>query len=113
MRRMLSLAAGRAGGARCWPRRRRRRRPSTTSSQIRSTASRRALGVNHGDRVTWHNADKVDHQVVADNGSFASPILHAGQSWTTTLNAAGMFRYHDALARGSRHGSRQGRRRRR
>jgi hypothetical protein len=36
--------------------------------------------------------------VVADDGSFASPILHANQSWTTAaLNTAGTFRYHDGL----------------
>ena len=57
-----------------------------------------SLTVNHGDKVTWHNADKADHQVVADNGSFASPILKPGQSWAATLNTAGTFRYHDALA---------------
>jgi plastocyanin len=66
--------------------------------EIKSTGfSPSTLTVNHGDKVTWHNADRTDHQVVADDGSFASPILHAGQSWTTTLNTAGTFRFHDAL----------------
>jgi plastocyanin len=66
--------------------------------QIRSTGfSPATFTINHDDKVTWHNADKVDHQVVADDGSFASPILHAGQSWTKTLSTAGTFRYHDAL----------------
>jgi hypothetical protein len=66
--------------------------------QIKSTGfSPASITVNHGDTVTWRNADKVDHQVVADDGSFASPILHAGQSWTKTLSTAGTFRYHDAL----------------
>src|SRR5581483_11514380 len=50
-----------------------------------------------GDRVTWRNVDKVDHQVVADDGAFASPILRPNQSWTSTLGTAGTFRYHDAL----------------
>src|SRR4051794_9382266 len=58
----------------------------------------RTFTVNHGDRVVFRNSDKVDHQIVADNGSFASPILHAGQTWTVTLNTAGDFRFHDALA---------------
>jgi plastocyanin len=71
---------------------------ASVTVQIRSTSfSPSSLTVNHGDRVTWHNADKTDHQVVADNGSFASPILHAGQSWAVTLSTAGTFRYHDAL----------------
>lgn len=66
---------------------------------VKSTGfSPSSLTVNHGDRVTFRNQDKVDHQVVADNGSFASPILHANQSWTTgSLNTAGTFHYHDAL----------------
>jgi plastocyanin len=72
---------------------------ATSTVQIRSTGfSPSSLTVNHGDKVTFHNADKVDHQVVADNGAFASPILHANQSWTTAaLSVAGTFRYHDAL----------------
>jgi len=66
--------------------------------QIRSTSfSPSSFTINHGDRVTWHNADKTDHQVVADDGSFASPILHAGQSYSRTLSTAGTFRFHDAL----------------
>jgi plastocyanin len=66
--------------------------------QIRSTAfSPSSFTINHGDRVTWRNADKTDHQVVADDGSFASPILHAGQSYSKTLSTAGTFRFHDAL----------------
>jgi plastocyanin len=71
---------------------------ATVTVQIRSTGfSPATITINHDDKVTWHNADKVDHQVVADDGSFASPILHAGQSWTKTLSTAGTFRYHDAL----------------
>ena len=71
---------------------------ATVTIQIRSTGfSPSAVTIDHGDKVTFHNADTTDHQVVADNGSFASPILHANQSWTTTLNTAGTFRYHDAL----------------
>jgi plastocyanin len=72
---------------------------ATATVQIKSGGfSPGSLTVNHGDRVTWHNADKTDHQVVANDGSFASPILHAGQSWTVTLNTAGTFGYHDAFA---------------
>ena len=72
---------------------------ATSTVAIRSTGfSPASLTVNHGDKVTFRNLDKVDHQVVADDGSFASPILHANQSWTTAaLNTAGTFRYHDAL----------------
>jgi plastocyanin len=72
---------------------------ATSTVQIRSTGfSPSTLTVNHGDKVIFRNVDKVDHQVVADSGAFASPILHANQSWTTAaLTSAGTFRYHDAL----------------
>src|SRR5512132_909334 len=72
---------------------------ATIGVQIRSTGfSPSNISLNHGDQVTWKNTDKVDHQVVADDGSFASPILHAGQSYTATFNRAGSFRYHDSFA---------------
>jgi plastocyanin len=72
---------------------------ATSTITIKGTGfSPSSITVNHGDKVYFKNADKVDHQVVADDGSFASPILHANQSWTTAaLNTAGSFRYHDAL----------------
>jgi plastocyanin len=72
---------------------------ATSTVQIKSTGfSPFSLTVNHGDRVTFKNVDRVDHQVVADSGAFASPILHRNQSWTTPpLTAAGTFRYHDSL----------------
>lgn len=57
-----------------------------------------SVTVNHGDEITFENVDRADHQVVADNGSFASPILHHDQSWTTkALPFARTVHYHDAL----------------
>jgi plastocyanin len=71
---------------------------ATVGVQIKSTGfTPGSITINHGDSVNWKNVDKVDHQVVADDGSFASPILHAGQSYTVTLNRAGSFRYHDSF----------------
>lgn len=71
---------------------------ATVTVQIKSTGfSPFSISIDHGDAVTWKNVDKVDHQVVADDGSFASPILHPGRSWTKALTTAGTFRYHDAL----------------
>lgn len=49
------------------------------------------------DRVTWVNRDTRNHQVVADSGAFASPILRPGRRYTFTFRAAGTFRYRDAL----------------
>jgi plastocyanin len=72
-------------------------RAATVTVQIRSGGFTPAsVGINHGDRVTWRNVDKTDHQVVANDGSFASPILRPNQSWTRVLTTAGTFRYHDA-----------------
>jgi plastocyanin len=72
---------------------------ATITVQIKSTGfSPSNIALDHGDQVTWKNTDKVDHQVVADDGSFASPILHAGRSFTATFSRAGTFRYHDSFA---------------
>jgi plastocyanin len=72
---------------------------ATINVQIKSNSfSPATITINHGDQVVWKNTDKVDHQVVADDGSFASPILHAGQSYAVTLSRAGSFHYHDAYA---------------
>jgi plastocyanin len=54
--------------------------------------------VNVGDTVTWKNADTADHQVVANDGSFASPTMKAGESFSYTFQKAGKTTYHDALA---------------
>ena len=72
---------------------------ATSTIAIKSTGfSPATITINHGDKLLFKNEDKVDHQVVADNGIFATAILHPGQSWTTgALTTAGTFRYHDAL----------------
>ncbi|HEX3226670.1 MAG TPA: cupredoxin domain-containing protein [Gaiellaceae bacterium] len=57
-----------------------------------------ATTVSVGDSVTWHNADNANHQVVANDGSFASPVLKPGDTYTQTFNASGKTNYHDALA---------------
>jgi plastocyanin len=54
--------------------------------------------VTAGDTITWHNSTGGHHQVVADNGSFASPILAGGASWSYTATKAGRFTYRDAYA---------------
>jgi plastocyanin len=53
--------------------------------------------IQTGDSIRWRNDDTVDHQVVADNGHFASPILKPRQTYTRLFNTAGTFRYRDAL----------------
>jgi len=53
--------------------------------------------VNDGDTVKWTNADKVNRQLVADSGAFASPILKPGESYSFTFKTPGKYGYHDAL----------------
>ena len=71
---------------------------ATTTIQIkRSGFVPASVTINHDDSVTWTNTDTIDHQVVANGGSFASPILKAGKSWTHTFRNGGTFHYHDSL----------------
>ena len=49
------------------------------------------------DAIKWTNKDTKSHQVVANNGSFVSPTIAPGKSYTHTFNTAGTFNYHDAL----------------
>jgi plastocyanin len=59
--------------------------------------SPRTLTINFGDTVLWRNADSVNHQLVADSGAFASPIMPPGHTYRFTFRTAGRFPYHDAL----------------
>jgi len=59
--------------------------------------SPKTLTINQGDVIKWTNADNVNHQLVANNGAFASPIMRPGQTYSFTFNTAGKFNYHDAL----------------
>ena len=56
-----------------------------------------SVTINADDSVTWKNTDTINHQVVANGGSFASPILGAGKTYTHTFRGGGTFRYHDGL----------------
>ncbi len=55
------------------------------------------MTINQGDTVKWTNTDKVNHQIVANKGAFASGILRPGATYTFTFNTSGGFAYHDAL----------------
>jgi plastocyanin len=50
-----------------------------------------------GDAVKWTNRDTRNHQVVANNGSFASAVIRPGRTYTHRFNTAGTFGYRDAL----------------
>ncbi len=50
-----------------------------------------------GNAVKWTNRDTKNHQVVANNGAFASAIIPPGHSYTHIFNTSGIYRYHDGL----------------
>jgi len=71
---------------------------ATKAVRIKSAGfSPASVTVATADAVKWTNRDTKDHQVVANNGAFASAIIHPGKSFTHTFNVAGTYRYHDAL----------------
>ena len=71
---------------------------ATTTVSIKRTGFVPAsVTINQDDSVTWTNNDRIEHQVVANGGSFASPILRPGKSFTRTFRGGGTFRYHDSL----------------
>jgi plastocyanin len=93
MRRLLWIAAATLGLVLAAP-----ASSATTTVQIKRTGFVPAnITINQDDSVTWTNNDTIDHQVVANNGAFASPILGPGKSWTRTFRSGGTFRYHDSL----------------
>ena len=72
---------------------------ATTTVQITKNGfTPKTITVTAGDTVTWHNSDTKSHQVVADNGSFASPVLSAGQTFSYTTTKSGTFKYKDSYA---------------
>jgi plastocyanin len=64
---------------------------------VKSGFTPSATTINVSDSVTWKNADIVNHQVVANDGSFASPVLKPGESYSQTFAKSGKVNYHDAL----------------
>jgi plastocyanin len=71
---------------------------ATKTVNIRSTGFvPRAVTVNGGDTVIWRNRDTVNHQVVANNGAFASPIIRPSGAYARRMDTPGNYPYHDAL----------------
>lgn len=56
----------------------------------------RTVTIDVGDSIRWTNRDNVNHQVVANSGAFASPVLRPNQSYTFTFEASGNYGYRDA-----------------
>jgi plastocyanin len=75
----------------------------TRTVAIRSTGFVPATRtIQSGDSIRWRNDDTVNHQVVADNGLFASPVLKPKATYTKLFTASGTYRYRDALKPSSR-----------
>jgi plastocyanin len=55
------------------------------------------VDVTAGDNLRWTNHDTTNHQVVADDGSFSSPVLAPGQSFDHSFDSAATVNYHDGL----------------
>jgi plastocyanin len=71
---------------------------ATKTVNIRSTGfSPRTVTVNGGDTVRWRNLDTVNHQVVANSGAFASPIIRPSGAYARRMDTPGTYPYHDAL----------------
>jgi plastocyanin len=70
---------------------------SQTVQIVKSGFTPSSTIINVGDSVTWKNADTVNHQVVANDGSFASPVLKPGESFSQAFPKSGKVSYHDSL----------------
>jgi plastocyanin len=71
---------------------------ATKNVNIRSTGfAPRSVTINGGDTVQWKNLDTVAHQVVANNGSFASGSLPRNGVYAKRLDTPGTYPYHDGL----------------
>lgn len=71
---------------------------ATTTVQItRQAFVPKTVTINANDSITWHNADTINHQVVANGGQFASPVLAPGKSYTHQFTRGATIHYHDAL----------------
>jgi plastocyanin len=71
---------------------------ATKTVQIkRSSFSPSTVSIVAGDTIRWRNADTRNHQVVSTTGTFASPVLRPGRTYSFTFREAGTYRYRDAL----------------
>jgi plastocyanin len=43
--------------------------------------------------VEWNNDDPLAHTVTASDGSFQSPLIEPGRSWTHTFSTPGTYAF--------------------
>ena len=63
----------------------------------RSSFSPATVNITAGDTIRWRNDDTHNHQVVSTTGTFASPVLRPGRTYSFRFEVAGTYRYRDAL----------------
>ena len=73
---------------------------AVTISDMRYDAP--TVSVKKGGVVTWTNNGAMPHTVTASNGSFGSPQLSNGASWSRTFDETGTFGYYCSLHPGMR-----------
>lgn len=64
-------------------------------SQMRFTSP--TVTIKAGGTVTWTNSEGMPHTVTADNGSFGSSQLGAGDTYSHTFSEPGTYNYYCAL----------------
>ncbi len=57
------------------------------------------LAATQGDTVTFRNVDSATHQVVADDGTFASLALKTDETFSVKLDRVGTVKYHDTQSK--------------
>ena len=68
--------------------------PTTSSVSILDRSfSPRSLSISAGSTVVWTNVSSRDHNVTANDGSFASADLGGGASYSRTFTTPGTFNY--------------------
>ena len=71
---------------------------ATKTVNIRSTGfAPQTVTIAGGDTVQWKNVDTVAHQVVANNGSFASGRIKPNKTYSKRIDTPGTYGYRDAL----------------
>jgi plastocyanin len=71
---------------------------ATKTVNIRATGfTPKTVTVVGGDTVRWRNLDTVNHQIVANSGAFASPIIRPSGAYARRMDTPGTYPYHDAL----------------
>ena len=71
---------------------------ATKTVNIRATGfTPKTVTVVGGDTVRWRNLDTVNHQIVANNGAFASAAIRPNGTYARRMDTPGTYPYHDAL----------------